>query len=302
MTHVLNPVLRIPVFIFVFISVLSGCTVKKKNPSPRTEEIRLVSLSPAATAALSSLSLNDHIVGVDRWSASAKDLPDGIPAFALINPDAERIIALEPDIVFVSSMTRDATGTDPFAPFTSSGVTIIYIPVSTTIEDIMNDVRMIARVCGRETEGEAVVSEMKSEIERITIKTQALSEEERKTVYMEIGSAPRLYSFGSGVYLDELITAAGGRNIFSDMNGWLAVNAEQVLERNPQVILTNVPEKEAAGDILSRTGWNAVSAVKQGRVYSIEHESSSQPAPQVTRTLDEIAKIIHPALFPGETE
>lgn len=261
-----------------------------------------MSLSPAATAILSSLSLNDHIVGIDRWSAPATDLPEEMPAFDLINPDAEKIMALEPDIVFVSSMTRDATGTDPFAPFTTGGVAIIYIPVSSTIKDIMNDVRMIARVCGRETEGETVIRKMESEIERITTKTQMLSEEERKTVYMEIGSAPRLYSFGNGVYLDELITAAGGRNIFSDMNGWLAVNAEQVLERNPQVILTNVPEKEAAEDILSRQGWNAVSAVKQGRVYSIGHESSSQPAPPVTRTLEEIAEIIQPSLFPGEPE
>lgn len=302
MTHVLNPWLRIPVWIFVFTSILAGCTARENVPPHRTDELRLVSLSPAATAILSSLSLNKQLVGVDRWSVHSRNLPEGTPAFDLINPDAERIMALEPDIVFVSSMTRDATGSDPFEPFTTGGVTIIYIPVSTTIDDIKNDIRMIANVCGRAADGETVVREMEAEIQRITIKTQTLCEEERKTVYMEIGSSPALYSFGSGVYLDELITAAGGLNIFSDMHGWLAINAEQVLERNPQIILTNVPDGKATDAILSRAGWSSVTAVKQGKVHSIGYEASSQPAPSVTRTLEEMVTALHPVLFPGGTE
>lgn len=271
-------------------------------PVAESAEIRLLSLSPAATAIVTSLSLHHQLVGVDRWSAPAGGLPEGLPVFDLINPDAERIMALEPDIIFVSSMTRDATGADPFASFPASGVAVIYIPVSTTLKDIMNDVRMIARVCGKETAGEAVVQTMMVEISRISEKTAHLPERDRKAVYMEIGAAPVLYSFGHGVYLDELITAAGGNNIFTNRSGWLAVNAEQILEKKPLVILTNVPDAEAVQHIYSRLGWNSVPAVQERQVYAIEHEASSQPAPPVTRALEEIATCIHPALFSGDTE
>lgn len=302
MIHIFTPVFRPFVWILVSLTILSGCVAKKSVQAQDSQDIRLLSLSPAATAILASLSLQNRLVGVDRWSAPAGDLPEGIPVFDMINPDAERIMALEPDIIFVSSMTRDATGTDPFAPFTASGVTVMYIPVSTTLEDIMNDVRLIARACGKEADGEAVVREMKEELRRIRNITEALPEEEKKTVYMEIGAAPALYSFGNGVYLDELVTAAGGHNIFSDRSGWLAVNGEQVLARKPQIILTNVPEKDAAPAIRTRAGWDSVPAVQQRRVYAISHESSSQPAPPVTRALEEIAAAIHPALFSGDTE
>lgn len=302
MMHVFKPVFRPLVWVLVSLAVFSGCTAKNKSPVPESPGIRLLSLSPAATTILTSLSLHDQLVGIDRWSVFSAQLPEGLPSFDMINPDAERIMALEPDILFVSSMTRDATGTDPFAPFSTSGVTVIYIPVSSTLEDIMNDVRLIARVCGREAAGEAVVQTMMDDIERVSGKTGNIPEQERIPVYMEIGSSPALYSFGRGVYLDELITAAGGNNIFSDRTGWLAVNAEQILEKKPQVILTNVPEAEAVPHMYSRQGWNSLPAVLERRVYAIDHEDSSQPAPPVTRALEEIAVCLYPALFSGDSK
>ncbi|HHU37044.1 MAG TPA: ABC transporter substrate-binding protein, partial [Treponema sp.] len=220
--------------------------------------------------------------------------------FDMINPDAERIMALEPTIIFVSSMTRDAAGRDPFKPFSSSGVLVLYIPVSESLSAIQDDITMIARVTGKAETGKAVIETMNKEIRSITNIVQTIPSDERRTVVMEIGSAPAIYSFGRGVYLNELLETAGCTNIFANKDGWLAVNAEQIFEYNPDVILTNVPSDNPAAEILSRSGWGNLTAVRNNRVYAIDNATSSQPAPAVTQALKEIAHAVYPEWFPKE--
>jgi len=291
--------LRIVYFLILLTGVtVSGCTGKTTVPK-KPHEQRIVSLSPAATAILLELSLQDRLAAVDRWSAGKNGIPENIPAFDMIRPDAERIMALEPDILFVSSMTRDATGTDPFAPFSSLGIPVIYLPVSITIEAIYNDIRTIANACAAEEAGEKTISDMKATISGISARAEKIPETERRSVYMEIGTGPSLYSFGSGVFLNELVTTCGARNIFEEETGWISVNAETVLERNPDVLLTNVPDPHAVQNILSRPGWDQITAVKNGNVFAIDQETSSQPAPGITEALSAIASAVYPEYFPG---
>lgn len=282
--------------IFFITTSLVSCTQKKTPPKANARQ-RIVSLSPAATAILASLSLQDQLVGIDRWSAQRRDVSPNIPSFDMIHPDAERIMALEPTIIFVSSMTRDATGRDPFAPFSSSGVAVIYIPVSETLAAICDDVTMIARVTGTVTAGQKIIDTMNSEINRIKEIVQTIPKAKRRTVVMEIEPAPAIYSFGRGVYLNELLETAGSINIFANESGWLAVNAEQVFAHNPDVILTNTPSDDPVQEILSRPGWGTLDAVRNKRVFVIDNTSSSQPAPAVTYALKEIAEAVYPEWF-----
>ena len=294
------PVRLIPVLAVLAAAVLmAGCSPRKESRTVR-DTLRIVSLSPAATSILHDLSLTESLVGIDRWSAPLQGVPDGLAVFDMINPDAERVMALEPDIIFVSSMTRDATGRDPFKPFSERGMAVHYIPVSDSLDAIRRDVRFIAEACGVPESGESLVGAMDATLRRISRIVATIPEDKRKRVYFEIGAGSKLYSFGSGVYLDELVCAAGGKNIFAGEYGWIAVHAEQILARDPEIILTNVPDAGAVAEILSRPGWDALKAVRERHVYAIDHGASSQPAPSVIRALEEIARILHPDVFTGE--
>lgn len=107
-----------------------------------------------------------------------------------------------------------------------------------------------------------------------------------------------MYSFGRGVFLNEMIELIGAENILADQEGWLAVEGETVASANPDVILTNVNYlDDAVGEILSRSGWEGVSAIQNKQVYYIDNMSSSLSNHNIVKALDEMAKAVYPDAY-----
>jgi iron complex transport system substrate-binding protein len=174
----------------------------------------------------------------------------------------------------------------------------VYLPASVDIAGIASDVMKIAALTGREKEGEEAVRRMNAAVDEIRKIARTIPEEKKRTVVFELESAPYIYSFGDGVYLDEILEAAGAINAFKKERGWISVSAESVIAANPDVILTNVASAgDPVAEIASRPGWNAIKAVKNGRIYKIDNMTSSQCAPAVVRALREIAEAVYPEYY-----
>jgi iron complex transport system substrate-binding protein len=216
----------------------------------------------------------------------------------MIRPDAERILALRPSLILVSGMTRDAQGTDPFEGLAGGAARIEYLPTSQTIADIERDIRRVAFLIGDEGRGEAVARAMRASIDETRAVTRGIPADKRPRVLFELAPSPAIYSFGSGVYLDEALEAAGAANALSGRSGWLAVSAEEILARDPDVILTNVDFlPDPVAEIMGRPGWSGVKAVREGRVFRIDADASSQPAPAIANAIRDMARLLHPEAF-----
>jgi iron complex transport system substrate-binding protein len=255
-------------------------------------------MAPACTSIIAKLGLAGNIVACDTWSGKVGGVSGGAVRFDMMKPDAEKLAALEPDIVFVSALTKAGTSRDPFKPLSDAGVRVVYLPTSASIEEIRGDIARIAALLGREREAKAAIAEMDESIARISAIAKTIPEGKRRSVVFEIEPAPYIYSFGSGVYLDELLHDAGAINALAKETGWIAVSAEAVVAANPDVILTNVSSlPDPVAEIKSRPGWSGVKAVKEGRVYLIDGGASAQPGPGVAKALEEIAKAVYPEYF-----
>jgi iron complex transport system substrate-binding protein len=171
----------------------------------------IITMAPSITQVIVDLGLGDKLVAVDAYSTDIEGLPSDLPKFDIMNPDAEQIIALKPDVVFASGMSQ-SDGTDPFKPLKDVGICIIYIPSSDSIESIKEDIAFIGDVTGKADEGQALIDGMETEIARISAIGAAIPASEKKTVYFEIAPAPNIYSFGQGVFLDEMINLIGAKN------------------------------------------------------------------------------------------
>lgn len=278
---------------------LVSCTPVRKDTSPVTaKSLKIASMAPASTSILVGLGLAGSIVAVDTWSASVPGVPAEIPQFDMMKPDVERLASIESDLLLVSTMTQQGTGKDPFKPLSDAGVQVVYIPTSKTLDDIRSDVERIAKLTGRIKEGADLVTNMNSEIARISAVTKTIPLEKRRTVVFEIASAPSIYSFGSGVYLNELLETAGAINALAKESLWIAVSGETLLACDPDVILTNVDYlPDPVAEICARPGWDSMKAVRNGRVYYIDNALSSQPTPDVVKALQEIAEAVYPEYF-----
>lgn len=242
---------------------------------------RIASLAPSITQVIIDLGMADKLVAVDTYSMGSKDLPEDMPAFSMMTPDMEQLIALEPDVVLVTGMSL-SDGSDPFEPLKAVGGCVAYIPSSTSIEGILEDTLFIGQIVGNEEGAKALNATLSEAIEGFRVET-----DEPIPVFFEIGFP---YSFGSGTFLNEMIEILGGVNIFADQEGWITVSDEAVIAAAPQIIFTNADwNPDAVNEILARPGWESIPAVENGDVYLINGDASSQANHRIVIALEEMA-------------
>lgn len=256
-------------------------------------------MAPSIAETVVDLGLGDKIVAIDTQTEAyaLAGVPEGLPAFDMQAPDTEALAALEPDVVFVSGISI-IEGENLFQPLVDMGVCIASIPTSNSIADIEADITFLAACLGCEEQGEAIVDEMQAEIDAVAAIGAAVPEDERKSVYFEISAAPYCYSFGEGVFLDEMLELIGADNVLAGQEGWLSVDEEAVVAADPDVILTSVNYiDDPVGEITARAGWEGVAAVQNGEVYAIDNKTSSLPNENVVQALREMAQAVYPDLY-----
>jgi iron complex transport system substrate-binding protein len=98
-----------------------------------------------------------------------------------------------------------------------------------------------------------------------------------------------------------MIEIAGGRNIFADQRGWFSPGAEEILNRNPDVIIALAyPGEDPVPEIKSRRAFESLSAVTQNQVYAINADSASRPSQNILLAFREMVWALNPLHY--ETE
>ena len=260
------------------------------------EEInRIISMSPGNTEILIELGFGDKIIAADTYSEDVEGLPEGIPLFDMMTPDAEQIIALEPDIIYTTGMSM-VGGNDPYKPISDLGICVTYIPASDSIEGIYEDIMFFAKSLHVEDLGMEIVDNMKSQIKKF--QEIGATIEDKRTVYFEIAAAPSIVSFGNGVFLNEMIEIIGAKNILSDHSMWISVSEETIISSDPDVIITSVDYiEDPVGEIKSRSGWENMTAVKNDKVYWVDNNVTSHSNHKIIEGLKQIAEAIYPEIY-----
>ena len=255
----------------------------------------IVVLAPSLAEMVVALGQGDKIIGYDTNSIGLEGLPADLPALDTINPDMEQLMALHPDVLMVSNLSLyDAE--NPYKQLVDNGVCVVCVPTSDSIADIQEDITFVAAILKEGDEGQAIIAEMQQEIDRIAAIGAGITE--KKSVYFEISAAPYMYSFGTGVFLNEMIELIGAENILAAQEGWLGVEEESVVQANPDVILTNVNYiDDPVQEIKDRSGWDVLTAVQNGAVYYIDNMASSLPDQNVIKALEQMAKAIYPEYY-----
>lgn len=258
---------------------------------------KIISLAPSITETLVNLGLSDNLVAVDKYSLQVENVNKDLPVFDIMNPDAENIVALKPDIIFGTGMSK-SKGTDPFAPMVEMGAFVTVIPTSTSIEGIKKDISFIGKVTKKEQEAENIINDFEKRIQDILDVIEQNKDTQPMTVYFETSPMPSAYTFGKDTFLNDILNVLGAKNIFEDESGWFPVSEEQVIDKNPSVIFTNASSSEnLIEDVKNRTGWENIDAIKNDRVYLIDKNRSSRANENSIEAIEQIAKALYPDLF-----
>jgi len=257
---------------------------------------RVVSTAPSNTEIITDLGQAHKLVAVDVHSANIKGIPANLPLLDFFYPDAEAIIALEPDLIIASGHNPTGTGEDPFRLLREMGIAVVYISMSKSIEDIYLDITFIADLLNAQKEGEELIRASRKQIDEIAQRTANIIN--KKSVYFEISAAPYMMTFGKDSYINDMISVIGARNIFENDNWLVSPGAESIIERNPDVILTSVNYiDDPAGEIKSRPGFNHITAVINNNVFQIDNDSSSRSSARITLALRQMSEAVYPEFW-----
>jgi iron complex transport system substrate-binding protein len=253
---------------------------------------RIVSTAPSNTEIITDLGMAQKLVAIDRHSANVTGIPGGLPLLDFFRPDAELIIRLEPDIIIASGHNPTGTGEDPFQLLSEMGIAVVYIPMSKNIDGIYMDIAFIAGLLQVEENGKGLIESMKNKIAEIRNNIPPV--EPQRTVYFEISAAPEMMSFGKNSFIHDMIETIKATNIFGNENWLVSPGAESIIERNPDVILTNVSYiDDPIAEIINRPGFNHINAVKNNRVYKIDTDSSVRPSARIILALWQMASAVY---------
>jgi len=275
-----------------------ACNTSSVSEVSNSDTTTIVTIGPNITEIAMGLGFGEMIIATDTNSVDVPGVPQGIPLLDMFAIDIETILMLEPTVVVATSMIMwDA---DPLALVSQAGVRVVYIPMANSITEIMESFDTINYAITLESNSETVYNLQQSMQQHIDqISSIAGSITTQRTVYFEIDMGPPLFTFGQGSFLQEIIDVVGATNVFGDETAaWVAVADEQVLARNPDVILTNVPGIDNALDIVgARPGWRGIYAVANERVHTIDNNASSRPSQNIVYGMWEIARAIFPEYF-----
>ena len=240
---------------------------------------RVVALSAADCEFLYAIGAGDALVGRGEYCDYPAEVMELPAVQSGMDTNIEQIIELEPQVLLMSTMAQTE---EQIAALEEAGIKVV-VSDAQDIEGVYTALNMIGQLMGKEDEAAAVIDQMKSTFE--TIQAEAEGSEE-KTVYFEVSPLEYgLWAAGSGTFMDEIATMVGLKNCFGDVEGWAEISEEQVIERNPDYIVTitmyfgegPTPEEE----IMSRPGWQDITAVKNGAILNLQNNELSRPTPRL---------------------
>ncbi|WP_368552449.1 ABC transporter substrate-binding protein [Enterococcus faecalis] len=255
------------------------------------EANKIISLVPSTTEVIEDLGKTNQLIAVDTQSSTMMTDLKKLPQMDMMAVDAEKLIALKPQIVYVNDINL-ASSESVWKQVEDAGITVVNIPTSTSIKAIKEDVQFIADSLSEHEKGQKLIKTMDQEIDEVAKIGKTIKKP--KTVLFEVAALPDIYSFGNGTFLNEMIETIGAKNVLANEKGWLPVTEEAAIAAKPEVILTNVNYmKDPAKEILARKNWENVPAVQNKEVFEIDNMSSSLPNNHITKALKQMAKAVY---------
>ena len=213
----------------------------------------------------------------------------------------ERIISLAPsttEILF--AIGAGITSEDVIDSLEALGILVVILD-SPDIRAVAGSIRLAGLAVGETNAANRLATEIEARIEAVIANLEGAP---RPRVFHELdASTPgRPFTIGPGNFVHDLITLAGGRNIFAAAaSAFPQVGLEDVIARDPEVIiLADAPFGATVESVKSRPGWDGLDAVLNDRILEVSTDLGNQlsrPGPRITGALEILARYLHPDLF-----
>jgi iron complex transport system substrate-binding protein len=263
--------------------------------SPR----RIISVIPAATEILFAIGAGPQVVAVGSFDTFPPEVNKLPKVGALLDPDVERILSLKPDLVVVY-----ASQTDLKQQLQRAGIAM-YDYKHAGLADVTSTIRALGEVTGRASRAGELAVSIDRDLDEIRARVKDRPRPRTLLVFgHERGALRGIYASGGVGFLDDMLTIAGGGNVFADVKQQaVQASTEQIIARKPEVILevrasnSALPPNDRAAEARVWDTLASVPAVRTGRVMFLVDDRLVIPGPRVAEGTRLIAQALHPDAF-----
>lgn len=251
---------------------------------------RIVSLAPNLTEIVFAVGAGDRLVG----RTTSCDYPDEARKVAEIgdtmNPSIERIIALKPQVVLVST----ASQLEAFTQQLAQQQIAVYITNPRSLDEVFRSIETLGNLFGKHDQAANLVAGLRKRTAAVEAATKTSMQ---VRVFYQVSGEP-LYTIGREAYLTDLIRRAGGVSVTAEVPGaFPRFSDEAALAARPEAIILSTGGSMGTANANVAAALKRSPAVLNNRVYKINGDYLSRPGPRLIDGLETIAHALHPEAF-----
>jgi len=250
---------------------------------------RIVSLAPNLTELLYLLGADDRLIGVTEycnWPEAARKKPR---IGGLLNPNYELVLAAHPDLVLATT-----SGNDQSAVYKLVELDLpVYVTAPRSAENIFETILSVGDVVNRPDRARELVADMKRRLEEVRQRLEGLP---ATRAFFMTWFDP-LLAPGKNTFETDVLALAGVESVTAGIDEFYPrYSLEQILQQDPEVILTVEHNALPAEQLRNIPGWSDLTAVRKGRVYVLS-DVIQHPSPRFVDGVEELVRHLHPERF-----
>lgn len=283
------------ILVAAVVAAVAAGGLKASGYQAEARPLRIVSLVPAITEMLFAMGAGPEVVGVGSYDQYPPDVRALPRVGALLDPDMERILSLRPDVAVIYG-----SQTDLQAQLARAGIrTFNYRHAG--LAGVFRTLDELGAAVDRRAGAKRAADALQAQLDAVKTRVRGRRQPRTLLVFERDPTSLRgIYVSGGRGFLHDVLEAAGGVNVFADVDREsVQPSLETLLARAPDVIL----EVSADGLLGSAEGpavWSAlasVPAVRHRRIHGLVGQHLVVPGPRIGQAAEAFARALHPEAF-----
>ena len=251
---------------------------------------RVITLAPNLTEIVFAVGAGSTLVGNTTYC----DFPEAAKKVEKVgdtlHPSLERIIALHPQLVIIST----ASQLEVFTRQVENQNIAVFVTDPHDLEGVFRSIIQVGEILGHDVQAQTLVQQLRA---RTAYVEEAVKHLKPVRVFYQLSAEP-LYTAGHDAFVTDLIRRAGATSVTADVPGaWPKYSAESALAAQPEAIILPTGGSMGEGNSVVAEALRHSPAVAEGRVYKINDYHLVRPGPRAVDGLNEMARALHPEAF-----
>jgi iron complex transport system substrate-binding protein len=279
-------------YLGIGLALVLSFEVTAREGGAETYPQRVISMSPNFTEIVYDIGAQDQLIGVTNFCKFPPEAQKKEKIGGFLNPSFEKIVSLKPDLaLLVPSYGRTIEN------FKKLNIPVL-VQDNSTIQDVLDTYDVLGQRLGHEAQARTAKKKLEDRLDAVRQKAGA-----RQPVSIlfvvghTIGGLQQIYAAGNDSFVGEIIALAGGENILAGTKiAFPLVSKEQLIKRDPEVIVDSMPSDEATGDTIekAKVAWGqlpSLRAVRNHHVYFLKQDEYLIPGPTMVGLAEYLSKI-----------